>query len=107
MTARRSCCSMQPRRRPPADAGGAQAMRDIGLNVDHQAMDWPTLSTRRASKNPLAQGGWSALMSGLRRRTCRAGWPFRAAIELREGLSGWPRDEAIENSRRVHHDPGS
>ncbi|MES2197294.1 MAG: ABC transporter substrate-binding protein [Pseudomonadota bacterium] len=78
----------------------AQAMRDIGLKVDYQAMDWPTLSTRRASKNPVAQGGWSAFMSGpaapdmsepvghlALRSNCEKAW------------FGWPCDEAIEKLR--------
>jgi peptide/nickel transport system substrate-binding protein len=78
----------------------AQAMRDIGLKVDYQAMDWPTLSTRRASKNPIAQGGWSAFMSGpaapdmsepvghlALRSNCEKAW------------FGWPCDEAIEKLR--------
>ena len=33
-------------------------------------MDWPTLSTRRANKDPIAQGGWSAFMSGPAAPTC-------------------------------------
>ena len=78
----------------------AQAMRDIGLNVEYQAMDWPTLSTRRANKNPIAQGGWSAFMSGpaapdmfepvghlALRSNCEKAW------------FGWPCDEAIEKLR--------
>jgi peptide/nickel transport system substrate-binding protein len=78
----------------------AQAMRDIGLNVDYQAMDWPTLSTRRASRNPVAQGGWSAFMSGpaapdmsepvghlALRSNCEKAW------------FGWPCDETIEKLR--------
>jgi peptide/nickel transport system substrate-binding protein len=78
----------------------AQAMRDIGLNVDYQAMDWPTLSTRRASKKPLAEGGWSAFMSGpaspdmfepvghlALRSNCEKAW------------FGWPCDDEIEKLR--------
>src|SRR6185295_10015921 len=69
-------------------------------NVDYQAMDWPTLSTRRANKNPIAQGGWSAFMSGpaapdmfepvghlALRSNCEKAW------------FGWPCDEAIEKLR--------
>jgi peptide/nickel transport system substrate-binding protein len=37
----------------------ADALRKAGFNVDLQSMDWQTLTTRRASKNPPAQGGWN------------------------------------------------
>ena len=36
----------------------AQELRDIGINVDLQAMDWATLSSRRAVTKPPAEGGW-------------------------------------------------
>jgi peptide/nickel transport system substrate-binding protein len=38
----------------------AQLMRQIGMNVEVQAMDWSTLATRRAKQDPPAQGGWNA-----------------------------------------------
>jgi peptide/nickel transport system substrate-binding protein len=78
----------------------AQTMRDIGLNVDYQAMDWGTLSSRRTSKNPVGQGGWSAFLSGpaapdmsepvghlALRSNCDKAW------------FGWPCDETIEKLR--------
>lgn len=36
----------------------AAALRKAGFNVDLQSMDWQTLTTRRASKNPPSDGGW-------------------------------------------------
>jgi len=78
----------------------AQMMRDIGLNVDYQAMDWGTLSSRRTSKNPVEQGGWSAFTSGpaapdmtepvghlALRSNCDSAW------------FGWPCDATIEKLR--------
>jgi hypothetical protein len=38
----------------------ADLFRRMGFNVDYQALDWGTVLTRRASRNPLDQGGWSA-----------------------------------------------
>ena len=35
------------------------ALRQAGLNVELQAMDWGTLITRRASKEPIDKGGWN------------------------------------------------
>ncbi len=80
----------------------AQLMRDIGLNVDYQAMDWGTLSSRRTSRNPVEQGGWSAFQSGPAapdmsepvghlglRSNCERAW------------FGWPCDETIEKLREA------
>jgi peptide/nickel transport system substrate-binding protein len=51
----------------PTDIASAKALADItndtlkqlGMNVDYQAMDWATLVQRRAKKEPVEQGGWS------------------------------------------------
>ena len=37
----------------------AQALRNIGMKVDLQSMDWQTLVGRRAKQDPVAQGGWN------------------------------------------------
>jgi peptide/nickel transport system substrate-binding protein len=34
-------------------------MKQLGLAIDYQAMDWATLVQRRTKKEPLDQGGWS------------------------------------------------
>jgi peptide/nickel transport system substrate-binding protein len=39
----------------------AQRLKEIGMNVDLQAMDWSTLLGRRAKKDPPTAGGWSLL----------------------------------------------
>ena len=36
-----------------------EALRRIGGNADLQAMDWSTMVSRRAKKEPPAQGGWN------------------------------------------------
>ena len=41
----------------------AQAMRDVGFEVDLQAMDWQTLVGRRASQAPIGEGGWNMFMT--------------------------------------------
>ena len=38
---------------------GSDLMRQLGMNVDYQAMDWGTVVQRRVSKAPVEQGGWS------------------------------------------------
>ena len=37
----------------------AQLMRQAGFKVDLQAMDWQTLVSRRAKKDPVDKGGWN------------------------------------------------
>ncbi|MGB3556283.1 MAG: ABC transporter substrate-binding protein [Jannaschia sp.] len=37
----------------------AEALRNAGFEVDMQAMDWATLTSRRASREPVADGGWN------------------------------------------------
>src|SRR5690606_16538191 len=37
----------------------AEVLKKIGFNVDFQAVDWGTLVTRRASKEPVDKGGWN------------------------------------------------
>lgn len=77
-----------------------QLMRDAGLKVEPQAMDWGTLVGRRASKDTVDKGGWSLFMSGptgadmmdpaghlALRSNCDAAW------------FGWPCDDEIEKLR--------
>src|SRR5947208_3552393 len=39
-------------------------MKNLGLNVELQAMDWGTLVTRRASMEPIDKGGWNIFATG-------------------------------------------
>jgi peptide/nickel transport system substrate-binding protein len=41
----------------------ADTMKKIGINVEAQAMDWATVLQRRASKNPVDQGGWNMFVT--------------------------------------------
>lgn len=43
----------------------ADTMRRIGLSVDLVNTDWGTVTQRRGKKEPPAQGGWSAFVSGV------------------------------------------
>jgi peptide/nickel transport system substrate-binding protein len=77
-----------------------QVMRDVGLKVEAQNMDWGTLTARRTSKAPPSQGGWSLFISAptgadmmdplghnAMRSNCEKAW------------FGWPCDEQIEKYR--------
>ena len=78
----------------------ADLLKKLGLNVEVQAMDWGTLVTRRASKEPLDKGGWNIFATG---------WVgadlLDPAINLtlrtngEKGHFGWPSDDKIEALR--------
>jgi peptide/nickel transport system substrate-binding protein len=78
----------------------AQLMREIGLKVEPQAMDWGTLVGRRASKEPVGKGGWSLFMSG---PTGADMMDPAGHLGLRSNCDrawfGWPCDEEIEKLR--------
>jgi peptide/nickel transport system substrate-binding protein len=47
----------------PPSLLATQVLRRAGFTVDVQAMDWSTLTQRRASKNPPESGGWSMFIT--------------------------------------------
>ncbi|MET0528317.1 MAG: ABC transporter substrate-binding protein [Microvirga sp.] len=84
----------------PATVVTVQAMRDIGLTVDAQAMDWATMLKRRNSKEPTNAGGWNMLHSytgGVTVSTPVWSVAFSGACE--KGLFGWPCDKDLEDLR--------
>jgi peptide/nickel transport system substrate-binding protein len=44
----------------------AELFKKLGLNVELATSDWGTVITRRASKKPVAEGGWSRPHPGIR-----------------------------------------
>ena len=78
----------------------AKTCRDIGMNVDLQALDWSSVTSRRAKKDPVEQGGWNMfptwwiggdLLNPLSNASLVAdpakAWP------------GWPTDPKLEELR--------
>ena len=79
---------------------GADMLKRIGMNVDYQATDWGTLLTRRAKKDPVDAGGWSAFFTfgaGLDQATPAANLMLRANGP--NAWFGWPDDPQIERLR--------
>ncbi|MBY0322413.1 MAG: ABC transporter substrate-binding protein [Reyranella sp.] len=78
-------------------------LEKIGLKVDLQPMDWQTLVSRRAKKDPLDKGGWSAYFTS---------WgspdvlnPVSAAFvnaACDKATFGWSCDETIEKLRDAY-----
>jgi peptide/nickel transport system substrate-binding protein len=84
----------------PATQVLIQAMREAGLNVDAQAMDWGTTVTRRAKKDPPDKGGWNIFVTttgGISSSNPLLHIWIGAACD--RGMFGWPCDEKVETLR--------
>ncbi|MFZ3237223.1 MAG: ABC transporter substrate-binding protein [Stellaceae bacterium] len=73
------------------------ALRQAGLNVELQSMDWGTLITRRASKAPVDQGGWSIFHTWISAPDLLSP-AVDAALRANDGKAwfGWPTDPKLE-----------
>jgi peptide/nickel transport system substrate-binding protein len=75
-------------------------LKKLGLNVEYVTADWGTVVTRRASKKPIAEGGWNIFETG---------WvgadlldPSLNVMLRTNGESawfGWPKDDKLEELR--------
>ena len=75
-------------------------MRDIGLKVDVQAMDWATMLKRRNSKEPASNGGWNLLHSYTGGQVVSTPvWSIAFSGACEKGLFGWPCDQKLEDLR--------
>jgi peptide/nickel transport system substrate-binding protein len=72
-------------------------LRQAGLNVELQSMDWGTLITRRASKAPVDQGGWSIFHTWISAPDLLSP-AVDAALRANDGKAwfGWPTDPKLE-----------
>ncbi len=80
----------------------ADMMKRVGLNVDYVATDWGTVVTRRAKKDPVEAGGWSAFC------TAWAGTDHlnpSGHLSLRangdQAWFGWPTSPRLEELRNA------
>jgi peptide/nickel transport system substrate-binding protein len=78
----------------------AQLLRQAGFKVDLQAMDWNTVVSRRAKKEPPSQGGWNIFCTAW---VAPDIWnPLANAAIGADGEKswfGWPKDETLEKLR--------
>lgn len=82
-----------------SQVGGAM-FRDLGLNLDAQSMDWGSVVQRRASKEALDRGGWSAFFTfwaGLDHLNPASHHMLRGQGDA--GFIGWPKSDRLEQLR--------
>ena len=74
-----------------------EMLRQAGLNVELQALDWGTLITRRASKAPIDQGGWNIFHTWTAAPDL-ASPAVNAGLRANDGKAwfGWPSDPNLE-----------
>jgi peptide/nickel transport system substrate-binding protein len=79
----------------------AQMLRDLGFDVEMQAMDWSTLTSRRAEKKSPADGGWNVF------HTYATGADAQTPVTnigtsaggVERAWFGWPTDKRVEDLR--------
>ena len=78
-------------------------LEKIGLKIDLQPMDWQTLVARRAKKDPLDKGGWSAFFTswGATDVLNPASTAFLNA-SCDKATFGWPCDATLEKLRDAY-----
>ena len=77
----------------------AQLLRDIGMDVEVQAMDWSTLTSRRAEKKAPADGGWNVF------HTYSTGADVQSPI-ANVGISGGGVEKAHTGRAELGHEIG-
>lgn len=78
----------------------AQQLRAAGANVDLQAMDWSTLTSRRSVKEPADKGGWNLMPTYLGGLEASSPLTNQAlATSCDKAWFGWPCDEKLEALR--------
>ncbi len=78
---------------------GGDMLKRIGFNMDYQSLDWGTVVQRRASRNPVAQGGWNVFftfLGGVGNVSPPSNLPLRSDGK---GWFGWPTDLKMEAPR--------
>ena len=78
-----------------------QRMREIGMNVEVESIDWGQLILRRGKKEPIGQGGWSmyhTYSTGYELGPPMANFNISGACEQKSWF-GWPCDPTTEKLR--------
>ncbi len=77
----------------------AETLRNIGMEVEVQAMDWSTLTSRRAKRDPVADGGWNIFHTWWIGADVIDPMSIAFSGNPDKGWFGWPSDEELEAAR--------
>ena len=77
----------------------AQKLRKIGMEVDVQAMDWSTLTSKRAKRNPVSDGGWNMFHTWWIGADVIDPMAIAFSGNPEKGWFGWPEDAELETAR--------
>ena len=79
----------------------ADKLRDAGFNVELQAMDWSTLTSRRALRDPVSDGGWNMFHTWWIGADVIDPMAIAFSGNPDAGWFGWPEDEELEAARKA------
>ncbi len=80
----------------------AEKLRQIGMEVDLQAMDWSTLTSRRAERKPTSEGGWNMFHTWWIGADVIDPMAIAFSGNPDAGWFGWPSDEELEAARKEY-----
>ncbi len=80
----------------------AEKLRKIGMEVEVQAMDWSTLTSRRAKRDPVADGGWNIFHTWWIGADVIDPMAIAFSGNPDKGWFGWPDDEELETARKAY-----
>ncbi len=85
----------------------AEKLRKIGMTVELQAMDWSTLTSRRAKRDPVADGGWNMFHTWWIGADVSNPTAIAFSGNPDKGWFGWPTDAELEAQRAAFAKAGS
>jgi len=85
----------------------AEKLRKIGMEVDVQAMDWSTLTSRRAKRDPVTEGGWNMFHTWWIGADVIDPMAIAFSGSPEKGWFGWPEDAELEEARAAFAVAGS
>jgi len=77
----------------------AEKLRKAGMKVEVQAMDWATLTSRRAKRDPVADGGWNMFHTWWIGADVMNPMSIAFSGNPEKGWFGWPSDKELEDAR--------
>jgi peptide/nickel transport system substrate-binding protein len=85
----------------------AEKLRNAGFNVNLEAMDWATLTSRRALRDPVGEGGWNMFHTWWIGADVIDPMAIAFSGDPDTGWFGWAEDAELEEARAAFSVAGS